>query len=93
MADIHVLAAQVHDGRVRSLTVRFPNAPSRTIDRDTALRWLAEGHSLIPVQGHGHEVHRGPAVELVEVDEAPYLRTDTRRVPADKIAGLGAHAH
>lgn len=89
MADIHLLAADVHDGRVRSLTVRFPNARSRVIDRETALHWLAEGHSIIPVHGHGHDLRRGPALERVEVDEAPYLRTDTRLVAADEIAGLG----
>lgn len=89
MADIEVLGADVRDGRVVTLTVRFKNATPRTIDRDTALHWLAEGHSLIPVHGHGHALHRGHAIERVEVGEDAFLRTDTRQEPSDHLHLVG----
>lgn len=85
MADIDILAADLRDGRVQSLTVRFKNAAPRKIDRATALHWLAEGHSLIPVSGHGHEVHRGHCLERVELGDTFFLRTDTAGVAADQV--------
>ena len=62
MADIEVLGADVRDGRVTTLEVRIKGTSPRRIDRDTALSWLRGGHSLIPVAGHGHHVHRGAAI-------------------------------
>lgn len=85
MADIEVLSAEVRDGRVATLEVHIKGTPPRKIDRDTALNWLRGGHSLIPVSGHGHHVNRGGAIERVEVEDAEYLRTDTRPAASDEI--------
>jgi len=86
MADIDVLSSEVRGDRLHALEVCFQNASPRKIDRDTAIHWLREGHSLVPVSGHGHHVHRGRALHLVEVDGAPYVRTDTRPIAADSIS-------
>ena len=93
MADIDVLQADLTSGRVHSLTVCFKNASPRAIDRETALRWLKEGHSLIPVSGHGHHVTRGHALHRVEVDGADYVRTDTKAVAADDVCFDGHAGH
>ena len=85
MADIEVLHADVQNGRVTTLEVRIHGTSARRIDRDTALAWLRGGHSLIPVAGHGHHVHRGGAIERIEIEEAEFLRTDTRPTAADEI--------
>jgi hypothetical protein len=77
MADVEVLAADVADGRVRSMRVRFKNAPERTIDRDTALKWLSDGHSLITYAGHGHHAVRGHALQKIEIGDDAFIRTDT----------------
>jgi hypothetical protein len=86
MAYIDVLSADVKSGRLQALTICFKNASPRTIDRETALGWLREGHSMLPVHGHGHDVHRGAALERVEVDGVDFIRTDTRAVAADDVS-------
>lgn len=91
MAEIDILNAAVTDGRIQSLVVRFKNAPPRTIDRETALTWARDGHSLIPVAGHGHSVTRGFVLSLIEVREEEFLRTDTRAEAADHVGLPGAH--
>lgn len=85
MADIEVLSADIQGGRVSRIKLRFKGNLLREIDRDTALDWLYQGHSLIPVGGHGHHVHRAPAIERVEVDGGYYLRTDTQKIAQDEI--------
>lgn len=85
MADIDVLHAHVSDGRIHTLEVRFKNSEPRTIDRALALQWAAEGHSLIPVAGHGYHVTRGHALSLVEVGDDHFLRTDTRAEASDSV--------
>jgi hypothetical protein len=85
MADIEVLKADMQGGRLTSLETRFKGTEPRRIDRATALLWLREGHSLIPVAGHGHDLHRGGAIEGIEVDGEVYLRTDTKPVAADEV--------
>ncbi|MFZ5482439.1 MAG: hypothetical protein ACOZNI_37095 [Myxococcota bacterium] len=91
MADVEVLAADVADGRVRSLRVRIKNASERTIDRDTALRWLSDGHSLITYAGHGHHGVRGYALQKVEVGEDAFIRTDTTPESTDHVAFPHGH--
>lgn len=85
MADIDILHADVSGGRIQSLQVRFKNAAPRTIDRATALRWARDGHSMIPVAGHGHDVSRGHVLSLAEVGEEGFLRTDTKAEGADLV--------
>ena len=78
MADIDILHAHLNAGRIQTLEVRFKNAEARTVTRETALSWAREGHSLIPIAGHGHHVTRGHALSAIEVGEEVFLRTDTR---------------
>ena len=78
MADIDILHAHLNAGRIQTLEVRFKNAEARTVTRETALTWAREGHSLIPLAGHGHHVTRGHALSAIEVGEEVFLRTDTR---------------
>lgn len=92
MADVEVLSAEPAQGaRVTTLRVRFKNAPERTIDRQTALKWLADGHSLITCAGPGYHPVRGHAIERVEADGEVWLRTDTR--PEARDALKFPHAH
>lgn len=91
MADIEVVHAEVKDGRLNALKIRFKGNLERQVDRDTVLQWLYEGHSLIPVSGHGHHVHRAPCLERVEVDGEVYVRCDTRAEAADAIVFPGHH--
>lgn len=93
MADIEVRAVESRDGKVQSLTVKMVGVAERRIDRATALAWLAGGHSLIPVSGHGHHVTRGPALERIEVEGEVYLRTDTHPQAADHVALPGGGHH
>lgn len=86
MADIEVIHAAVQNGKVTSLEVKMVGIAPRTIDRATALAWLAGGHSLIPVAGHGHGAVRGAAFERVEVGEEHFLRTDTEPVAEDHVS-------
>lgn len=92
MADVEVHGAEIADGRIRSLKVRFKNADERTVDRATALRWIEDGHSLVVCSGHGHHVHRGGSIVRVEVGEEPFLRTDTKPEASDAVA-FPAHGH
>jgi hypothetical protein len=91
MADVEIHGADVADGRVRTLTVRFKNAATHTIDRETALRWLADGHALVTYAGPAHHGTRGHSVVAVEVDDASYLRTDTQPVAEDSLTFPHAH--
>ncbi len=85
MADVEVVGAELAEGRVKSLRVRFKRTAERVIDRATALAWLAEGHSLITYAGPAHHGERGYAVERVEVDGEWYLRTDTKLEAKDDL--------
>ncbi len=93
MADIEVHAADPNHGRIATLKVRFKNGPARTIDRDTAVRWLADGHSLVTYAGHGAHGTRGTSIQLVEVGEEHFLRTDTAAEAADDVHFPAAHGH
>jgi hypothetical protein len=85
MADVEVHAASPAHGRVQTLTVRMKNTAPRTIDRETALRLLQDGHSLIVYAGHGSHAARGRSIVRVEVGEDFFLRTDTSPEAEDHI--------
>ena len=56
--------------------------PARQIDRDTAVQWMKDGHSFVPVV-NGKDAN---ALHLVEgPDEAWYLRTDGNAVAQDAL--------
>jgi hypothetical protein len=86
MADIEVYRAEKgSDGRVASLTVRFKGTAERSVDRATALSWLAGGHSLITHAGSPHHPVRGHAIERCDIGGDSFLRTDTRVEAADEL--------
>ena len=91
MADVEVWGIEAQDGKVTSLRVRFKGTAERTISRDTALEWLAGGHSLITYTGPHHHGHRGQAIERVEIGESAYLRTDTKPTPSDDVQFSTGH--
>lgn len=93
MADVEVYGADIIDGQVRSLKVRFKGLLERTIDRDTALEWLKEGHALIACAGSWQHPVRGGSIERIEIEEAGYLRTDTQQEPKDHIVFPAAGGH
>lgn len=83
MSDVLVKKGVVKDNRIESLDVGLYGLPDRTIDRDTAVSWLRDGHSLIPVVGG----ERQPALQLVEVgdEDVPFIRTDNAKVDQDAL--------
>lgn len=85
MADVEVWGAEITGEKITSLRVSFKGTRERTIDRGTALAWLAAGHSLVVHSGAHHHPHRGASVERVNVDGAEYLRTDGKSVAADQV--------
>ena len=76
MGHVRVNGADLEGGRIRTLRVTMHGLPARTIDRDTAIAWLREGHSLV-VDGTGQALHivevpTGDAVlRFVRFDNAP----------------------
>lgn len=85
MGDVLVKAASVSDGKIRALRVALAGLGERTIDRETAIAWLKDGHSLIPFAGA-----RGAALQLVEVgdDDQAFVRTDNAAVAEDALPAL-----
>lgn len=81
MADIEVHRGSVSGGRISSLEVHFHGLPHRSIDRDTAIAWLRDGHSLVPVTGG----ERGIALQLVEADGETFVRNDNSATSSDSL--------
>jgi hypothetical protein len=84
MGHVEVIGATVSGGRIERLKVKIPNIPVRTIDRDTAIQWLRDGHSLIPVVGGVEQ----PALRLADVEDVPFIRQDTANAPEDTLPEL-----
>ena len=88
MGLVRVHGADLDGGRIRALRVKIHGLPPRTIDRDTAIHWMREGHSLVPVVG-GVD---GTALQLVEVaegdDVARFVRADNAPTAADALPAL-----
>lgn len=80
MGDVLVRAATMSGDQIGTLVVRLHGLPERTIDRETALAWMRDGHSLIPFDGRRH-----PALLLVEVDDVHYVRADSTPSPSDTL--------
>ena len=81
MGDVLVKAATLADGRITSLVVGLARLPDRTLDRETAIRWLRDGHSFVPVRGGD----RLPALQLVEVGDGHVIRDDHDAVDQDSV--------
>jgi len=81
MGDVLVKAGTLSEGRITSLVVGLPRLPDRTLDRDTAIRWMRDGHSFVPVQGGA----RLRALQLVEVGDGHVIRDDHEPVDQDAL--------
>ena len=81
MARVEVHNVCMDGDRIESLTVKFHNLEERTIDRATAIRWMLDGHSFIPVGAEND----GPALSLIEVAGDWFIRSDNAVEEADVI--------
>lgn len=88
MGHIRVHGADLDNGQIKALRVKMHGLPPRTIDRDTAVSWMRDGHSLIPVV-------KGapcPALQLVEIAEgdqsAHFVRADNAAEASDALPEL-----
>jgi hypothetical protein len=81
MGRVWVHGAKMDGERIGALEVRLGSLPPRTIDRDTALAWARDGHSFVPLSAG----QASRALQLVEVDEAWFLRDDHESVAADAL--------
>ena len=75
MGDILVKGATVSNGKIEKLRVDLHGLPERVIDRDTAIAWLKDGHSFIPVV-RGSRQTALQLVELADKEGAYAIRTD-----------------
>ncbi|HMV66828.1 MAG TPA: hypothetical protein PKA64_08260 [Myxococcota bacterium] len=89
MGRVLVHGAKVAEGRIVSLDVQLGGLPRRAIDRDTAIRWMRDMHSFVPMRGG----RPAPALVLAEIegDDGPawFIRADTAQEPADQLPPLG----
>ncbi len=88
MARIYVLGADVNDTLATRLEVRFEGLARRIVDRDTAIAWMQDGHSLLPQTG----ATTGRALQLVEVESSWWIRDDHEPTAADALPTLPAIA-
>ena len=82
MGKIRVISADTSGGRITGINVQIDRLPNRSVDRDTAIRWLRDGHSLLFGVG-GHET----ALQLVEVgeDAVAFVRIDNEPIAEDRV--------
>ncbi len=81
MGDVVVKSAVVKDGRIETMKVGIHGLPDRSIDRDTAISWMRDGHSMIPVRSGT----RLTALQLVEAEDALFVRHDNNAVAEDNL--------
>lgn len=84
MADILIHSASVADGRAVELDVEIHGLGKRTIDRATAIAWMKDGHSLIPV----HANSRAPALRLGGQEDDPCLHAAGAEGDGDALGDL-----
>ena len=88
MGHVRVHGVDISEGKIQSMRVELVGLPHRTIDRATALAWMADGHSLVPVIGGVEHT----ALQLVEVPAAEtvehFIRTDNAPTAQDELPGL-----
>lgn len=82
MAEVLVKKGTLDGSTLKSLTIEMHKLPTRTIDRDTVLAWMKDGHSLIPVTSSGNRLF---PLQLVEVDEQLFIRHDNAREASDTL--------
>jgi len=88
MGHVRVQGADLEESRIQALRVKIAGLPARTIDRPTALHWLRDGHSLLPVID-GQESTALQLVEVPEGDESAwFIRTDNEPKAEDRLPEL-----
>lgn len=80
MARVNVHGADIADGKIASIRVKMHNLPARTLDRDTAVAWMKDGHSFVTADG--------TALQLVELEDGHSIRTDNASENADAVGGV-----
>ena len=85
MGDVLIKKGALSEGRITSLDVEMHGLPARTIDRDTAIAWMKDGHSFVPYT----KGQRGPALLLIEVGEELFIRNDPNAEASDTLPSLG----
>ena len=81
MARIEVCSVSMSDDKIETMEVKLVRLGDRVIDRDTAVRWMKDGHSFIP-QKDGDD---GPALRLVEVEGEYYIRRNLDEIASDDV--------
>lgn len=77
MGDLRVKRVEMDGAKISRALVEIDRLPDRTADRATLVKWMRDGHSLIPVV----DGKRLPALMLVEIGEG--ARTDTFAIRTD----------
>ena len=81
MGDVLVRGGTLAEGRIAKLEIELHGLPARSLERDTVLRWMKDGHSFVPLVAGG----RAPALQLVEVGEEHFIRTDNQPESSDTL--------
>lgn len=75
MGRILVHGADMDGDHVATLTVELLGLSRRTVDRETAIGWMRDGHSLVPVRG-GRPGQALQLLERVDGDDVTYVIRD-----------------
>ena len=91
MGDVRIKRAAMAGNKIERVVVEIDRLPERTIDRETLVRWMRDGHSVIPeINGQ-----RLPVLLLVELGSDPAsnafaIRTDPEPIDEDRLPALPA---
>lgn len=87
MGDVLVSAGELVDGKIDKLSVQLHKLSDRVVTRDTAIAWMRDGHSLIPIVNG----KRQSALQLIELDgDEPsfFIRHDNQQTSEDSLPEL-----
>ena len=85
MGDVLVKKGTVSNGRIAELEVELHGLGARVIDRETALAWMKDGHSLVLLV----DGKRGSALQLVDLPDGELsIRADNAPEAADSLGEL-----
>ena len=84
MGDLRLKRVAMADGKIDRALVEIDRLPDRSVDRATLVKWMRDGHSVIPVVSG----RRLPALLLVEVGDAFAIRDTPDPVDEDRLPAL-----
>ena len=87
MGDVLVSAGELVDGKIDKLSVQLHKLSDRVVTRETAIAWMRDGHSLVPVVNG----KRQSALQLVVIDgDEPqyFIRHDNAQSTEDSLPDL-----